>query len=92
MLWFIVVFFSWAASLLLIRLTGDTELEIVSYRHNVESFVAAILDTDLPTARLVRRLVDTADRSLGASGVVLGGCVLGALLLIRRRISALARG
>jgi ABC-type transport system involved in multi-copper enzyme maturation permease subunit len=79
--WFILAFFTVVSSLILVRVTGETGFEAVSFRFTIEHVAASILGADLPAVPFV----DPGDRSLLLSGTVLfGWLAFAAALLVRR--------
>jgi ABC-type transport system involved in multi-copper enzyme maturation permease subunit len=85
--WFILAFFTFASSLVLVRITGDAGFEAVSFRFGIEHVASWILGAALPAVPFV----DPADRSLSLSASVLGlWLVLAAGFLVRRLRKAAA--
>jgi hypothetical protein len=81
--WFILAFFTFVASLILVRITGEAGFESVSFRFAIEHVASWILDAPLQAVPLA----DPADRSyaLSASVLVLWLALAGLFLLRRLR-------
>jgi ABC-type transport system involved in multi-copper enzyme maturation permease subunit len=86
--WFILAFFTVVLSLVLVRITGDTRFEAVSFRFSIEHVAAGILRAHLAAPPFV----DPGDRSVGLSATALAGWLALSGVFLVRRLRAAAGG